>query len=110
MSITMHLYYAGKNGNARRFAEEMEQSGTADLIRAEPGNEGYAYFVSMDDPETVLLVDRRKDKASLDAHHASSMMRTIIDLRKTYDLHLRAERLISDDAGIPDSDVRFINE
>lgn len=58
MSITMHLYYAGKNGNARRFAEEMEQSGTADLIRAEQGNEGYAYFISMDDPETVLLVDR----------------------------------------------------
>ena len=27
MSITMHLYYAGKNGNARRFAEEMEHSG-----------------------------------------------------------------------------------
>ena len=83
---------------------------TADLIRAEQGNEGYAYFISMDDPETVLLVDRWKDQASLDAHHASSMMRTIIDLRKTYDLHLRAERLISDDAVIPDSDVRFINE
>ena len=29
MSITMHLYYAGKNGNARRFAEEMEQGGNS---------------------------------------------------------------------------------
>lgn len=32
MSITMNLYYTGKDGNARKFAEEMEQSGTAALI------------------------------------------------------------------------------
>ena len=34
-SITMNLYYTGENGNARKFVEEMESSGTADAIRAE---------------------------------------------------------------------------
>ena len=29
--ITVNLYYIGINGNARRFAEEMESSGTADM-------------------------------------------------------------------------------
>ena len=38
MSITMNLYYTGKNGNARKFAEEMENSGTADAVRREDGN------------------------------------------------------------------------
>ena len=57
MSITMNLYYTGKDGNARKFAEEMEQSGTAALIRAEEGNEKYEYFFPMNDPETVLLID-----------------------------------------------------
>ena len=33
--ITVNLYYTGINGNARKFAEEMEKSGTADMIRAE---------------------------------------------------------------------------
>ena len=33
--ITMNLYYTGENGNARKFVEEMESSGTADAIRAE---------------------------------------------------------------------------
>ena len=47
MSITMNLYYTGKDGSARRFAEEMERSGTADQIRAEEGNERYDYFFSM---------------------------------------------------------------
>lgn len=44
MSIAMNLYYTGETGNARKFAEEMERSGTADLIRQEDGNERYAYF------------------------------------------------------------------
>ena len=32
--ITMNLYYTGTDGNARKFVEEMESSGTAAAIRA----------------------------------------------------------------------------
>ena len=95
MSITMNLYYTGKDGNARKFAEEMEQSGTAALIRAEDGNEKYDYFFPMSDPETVLLIDSWKDQESIDVHHASPMMNTIAELREKYDLHMRAERYMS---------------
>ena len=28
--ITLHLFYTGENGNARKFADEMESSGLAD--------------------------------------------------------------------------------
>ena len=44
MSLTVNLYYTGKNGSARKFAEEMESSGVADRIRKEPGNEKYNYL------------------------------------------------------------------
>ena len=47
MSLTVNLYYTGKNGSARKFAEEMESSGVADRIRQEPGNEKYDYVKSM---------------------------------------------------------------
>lgn len=110
MSITMNLYYTGKDGNARKFAGEMEQSGTAALIRAEEGNEKYEYFFPMNDPETVLLIDSWKDQTSLDIHHGSPMMETIAALREKYDLHMRAERYVSDDAGISDADKKFIKE
>lgn len=110
MSITMNLYYTGKNGNAKKFVEEMESSGTADAIRAEDGNERYAYFVPLDDPETVLLIDSWRDQESLDVHHATPMMKTIADLREKYDLHMRAERYQSDEAGIPASDAKFIKD
>ncbi len=57
MAITVNLRYTGKDGNARKFAEEMTTSGTVAAIRAEAGNLRYEYYQSFDDPETVLLID-----------------------------------------------------
>ena len=106
MSIAVNLYYTGKNGNARKFAEEMESSGTADRIRAEDGNERYEYFYPKNDPETVLLIDMWRDQEAIDAHHASPMMAVLAELREKYDLHMKAERYVSDE--VPDSDAGFI--
>ena len=106
--ITVNLYYTGENGNARRFAEEMESSGIADKIRAEAGNVRYEYFFPMKDSETVLLIDAWENQEAIDAHHASPMMKTIADLRVKYDLHMKVERYISQE--IPESESRFIRE
>ena len=106
--ITVNLRYTGTNGNARAFAEEMTASGTVDLIRAEAGNLRYEYYQSLDDPETILLIDSWTDQAAIDAHHASPMMATIAELREKYDLHMTVERFVSieDNAG----DERFIRK
>ena len=106
MSITVNLYYKGENGAARKFAEEMESSGTAEAIRAEPGNLRYEYFIPMQDPETVLLIDSWADQASIDLHHASPMMETITRLREKYDLHMKVERFIRDDVQTDDAFIR----
>ncbi len=92
MSLTVNLYYTGKNGNARKFAEEMVSSGIVDEVRAEEGNERYEYFFPMDDPETVLLIDRWRNQEALDIHHKSEMMKKIAALRDKYELRLRVER------------------
>ena len=108
MPITVNLRYNGKDGSARKFAEEMTNSGTVDLIRSERGNLRYEYYVSMDDPETVLLIDSWADQAALDVHHASPMMKTIAELREKYDLHMTVERYVSDDSGDGAGDGKFI--
>ena len=110
MSITVNLYYKGSNGNARKFAEEMEARGIADAIRSEKGNERYEYFIPVNDPETVLLIDSWADQESLDRHHASVMMGEIAKLREKYDLHMTVERYISDNDGVPDKDQEFIRK
>lgn len=105
-TVTMLLRYTGENGAARRFAEEMLASGTAAAIRAEEGNLGYAYYLSLEDPETLLLVDSWRDQAALDAHHASPMMATVAALREKYELHLSAERYTGEDLGRDASFIR----
>ena len=105
--ITVNLYYKGANGSARRFAEEMEQSGIAAAIRREPGNLRYQYFQPLDDPETVLLIDSWADQAAIDAHHASPMMAQLAALREKYDLHMSVERFVSDAF---ESDEKYIRK
>lgn len=104
--ITVNLYYTGTNGNARKFAEEMESSGTAAMIRGEEGNVRYEYFFPMNDPETVLLIDAWENQEAIDVHHASPMMKTITELREKYDLHMKVERFVSEE--LPETDKGFI--
>ena len=106
--ITVNIRYTGKDGAAGKFAEEMTTGGTVAAIRAEPGNLRYEYYLSLDDPDTVLLIDSWIDQAAIDAHHASPMMATIGALREKYDLHMTVERFVSAEA--PSSEERFIRK
>ena len=108
MSITVNLRYTGTDGNARKFAEEMISSGTVDAIRAEDGNLRYEYYQSLDDPETILLIDSWANQEAIDAHHASPMMKTITALREKYDLHMTVERYTS--AETPEAENQFIRK
>lgn len=109
MHLTINIYYKGKNGNARKFAEEMENSGIAAAIREKDGNLRYEYFYPANDAETVLLIDSWNNQDALDKHHASEIMPRIMELRNKYDLHMRVERYVPE-GSIPLSDVKFIRE
>ena len=54
MSLTINIYYTGKNESAREFAEEMVEKGIVDRVREEEGNKKYEYFLPMNDSEIVL--------------------------------------------------------
>ena len=108
MSITVNLRYTGTDGNARKFAEEMVSSGTVDAIRAEEGNLRYEYYQSLDDPETILLIDSWANQEAIDKHHATPMMDTIAKLREKYDLHMTVERYTAVET--PETDNQFIRK
>ena len=104
--ITINIRYTGRDGSARAFAEEMLASGVVSTIRAEAGNRRYEYYQTLEDPETILLIDAWADQAALDAHHDSPMMASIAALREKYDLHMTVERYVS--AEDAPEDERFI--
>ena len=92
MSLIINIYYTGENGNARKFANEMILNGIVNSIRKEEGNLSYEYFFPLDEPETVLLIDKWKDEKSLDIHHKSEMMQEIAKLREKYNLKMKVEK------------------
>lgn len=106
--VTVNLRYTGKDGAARKFADEMISSGTVEAIRAETGNLRYEYYASLDDPETILLIDCWENQEAVDAHHATAMMKTITELREKYDLHMTVERYVG--AETPASDEKFLRK
>lgn len=108
MAITVNIYYSGKNGDAKKFAEEMLSSGIVSDIRAEEGNIRYDYFFPMEDAETVLLIDCWENQSAIDRHHASPMMKKIMELREKYNLHMKVERYISEEGEAPETDKQFI--
>jgi len=96
MSLTINIYYTGKNGSAKKFANEMISSGLVDRVRAEDGNRGYEYFFPLEDEETVLLIDKWENQEALDMHHKSEMMKEIAVLRNKYNLSMKVERFIEE--------------
>lgn len=108
MPITVNIRYSGVDSNALKFAEEMVSSGIVDAIRAEAGNLRYEYYQSLDDPETILLIDSWDDQEAIDRHHSTPMMETIAALREKYDLHMTVERYTSTET--PLTETRFIRK
>ena len=108
MAITINIYYSGKGNSAKLFAEEMLSQGIVDEIRKKEGNLRYDYFIPLNDPETVLLIDSWEDQGAIDRHHASPTMGKIAALRDKYDLHMRAERYRSDNGNSAVQDEKFL--
>lgn len=97
--ITILIRYKGKEGNAKKFVNEMMSSGIVNEIRKEYGNLRYEYFFPVKDDDSVLLVDSWINQEALDRHHELNLMNKIKLLREKYDLHMEVEKysLIVDD-------------
>ena len=91
--LTVLIRYKGKDGNARKFVNEMISSGIVNQIRQEAGNHRYEYFYPIDDDESVLLVDSWANQEVLDKHHELPLMDKIKELREKYDLHMEVENM-----------------
>lgn len=93
--LTINIRYTGENGNARKYAEEMESSGIAAKIRAIEGCLRYDYFFPADDPEGLLLIDEWTGQEALNRYHSSPAMQEAAALREKYKLSNRQVRMFT---------------
>lgn len=84
--IVLVIDYKGKNGNARKFVEEMTKSGDLAKIQAEEGCLRYEYFFSAENPENALLIENWANKEALSKHQSTPIMKRIGERRKKYQL------------------------
>lgn len=92
MKITVNIIYSGTNNNIHLFAKEMIESGTVTDIQSQEGNIKYDYYLPIDNPNELLLVDEWVSQDAIDFHHKSPMMKKIADLRKKYNLKMKVTR------------------
>lgn len=88
----------------------MLNKGIVKHIRNQKGNLRYEYFQSIEDPETILLVDSWTEQKALDIHHASPMMNEIINLRNNFNIEMKVERFKSDNENITTNDLKYIKK
>ena len=108
MAFTINIYYTGSNGSAKKFAEEMINSGIVDEIRSKKGNLRYEYYIPLNGSETILLIDSWENQEALDEHHKSETMNKIMELRNKYDLHMNVERYTLEDNN--EGDKKYIKD
>ena len=94
MNVVINVHYSGKGDGARRFVQDMVSEGVLERVRAEEGCLGYEYFVSMEDPGRVLLVEHWEDESALEAHSRSDNMAAISSLKNRYALSAEVERFL----------------
>ncbi len=65
---TLNVVYHIKPGMAEQFIEAIYSENIGGITRNEDGCLGYDFFTSLEDDDTVLLVEHWRDDAALEAH------------------------------------------
>lgn len=65
---TLNVIYHVKPGMTDDFIEALYAENIGGISKSEDGCEGYDYFVSLEDEDTVLLIEHWRDDAALEAH------------------------------------------
>lgn len=91
-NIILHVYYRCKSGAAEEFVRAIKESGAQDQVRAEDGCIQYDYHLSLEERDTVVLLEKWRDSDALAAHMQQSHMATIKELKERYALDTVLER------------------
>ena len=90
--IILHCTYICKAGMAQPFVKALKDSGAQEKVRAEDGCLQYDYLLSCEQPDTVVLLEKWRDAAALEAHQAQPHMAGIRQAKARHGLESRLER------------------
>ena len=91
-NIILHVYYRSKNGTAEDFVRAVKESGTQDKVRAEDGCMQYDYHLSLENADTVVLLEKWRDGDALATHLQQPHMETLKEFKSRFVQETKIER------------------
>ena len=88
----LHVTYYCRDGMAEKFVRAIKDSGVQELVRAEDGCLQYDYHLSLEQNDTVVLLEKWRDGDALAAHLAQPHMETLKEFKSRFVLDSKIER------------------
>ncbi len=82
--ILLLVKYTATPDGGKKFVKEVTDAGLLNTVRAEDGCEGYDYFFSAENPDTVLLIEKWASAKQQEAHLQTSHMAELMKIKEKY--------------------------
>ena len=82
--FVLNVTYKCKPGMREEFLESIMAQGIDEAVRAEDGNLKYDYYFPADDTDELLLVEKWRDAAALEAHPKQPHMQPLGALKAEF--------------------------
>jgi quinol monooxygenase YgiN len=86
--IGLNVIYRLKKGIRDEFLRALSKAGVIESVRKEPGNAGYGFFLPVDNPDEVLIVEKWIDEQSFKAHLEGAAAKSLVPIKEQFLLEL----------------------
>lgn len=90
--IVLNVTYKCKSGKREEFLEAILREGIDEASRKEAGNLKYDYYIPFDDNGELLLVEKWRDEAALEAHGKTPHLLRLRALKAEFEAETVIER------------------
>lgn len=92
--IVLNITYHCKPGKRDAFLEALSKEGIGHASRMDEGNLKYDYYLSADDENELMLVEKWEDAETLSAHGKKPHLQRLGELKKEFVEETTADRFI----------------
>ncbi len=82
--IVLNVTYKCKPGKRNAFLEAVKNEGIDSASRAEEGNIKYSYYLSLENDDELLLLEKWKDSNAVSEHGEKAHFKRLGDLKAEY--------------------------
>ena len=90
--LTLNVYYRCHAGQRDAFYKELCDLGIRAKSLSEPGIVKYDYFLDIQNPDTLMLVESWADQDALTLHGTTEAFIKLQDLKRTYCANVKVDR------------------